>query len=118
VRAPRDVGQQVAEPLGRGPTRVFALNDFYDKGQEYARVWLQAAYGYDLATIGSHAGITDTSAVMYVFPGGIRNDLRAPGGGAPGAGVTGDPTKATVEIGRMVVEFKVLAGLAQFQALS
>jgi len=36
------------------------------------------------------------------FPGTIT-----PGGGAPGAGVTGDPTKATVEIGRMVVEFKV-----------
>lgn len=98
-------------------TTVYALTDYYRKGQEYARAWLQAQYGYDMATIGSHAGITDTSAMMYVFPRGIRTEKLMPGGGSPDAGVRGDPTKATPEIGRVVIEFKVNAGIAQYRAL-
>jgi creatinine amidohydrolase/Fe(II)-dependent formamide hydrolase-like protein len=113
---------EVAERLGAewsaGGTKVFALVDFYEKGQEYSRAWLQAAYGYDMETIGSHAGITDTSAVMYVFPDGVRNDRRMPRGGGPDAGVTGDPTLATPEIGRMVVSFKVVAALQQYRELT
>jgi len=100
-----------------GPNRVFALTDFYRMGQQYSRIWLQAEYGYTMDQIGTHAGITDTSAVMYVFPNGVRNDLRMPRGGHPDAGVTGDPTLATPEIGKQVVEFKVLAGLEQYREL-
>ena len=114
--------QAVADKLnsewaGSG-TRIFALTDYYQMGQQYSRTWLQAAYGYDMATIGSHAGITDTSAVMYVFPDGVRNHLRMPQGGSPDAGVTGDPTLASAAIGQMVLEFKVLAGLEHYRALS
>lgn len=113
--------QAVADKLngewaGQG-AKVFALTDYYRKGQEYARVWLQARYGYDMATIGSHGGITDTSAVMYVFPDGVRREKIVPFGGGPEMGVRGDPSKATPEIGKMVVEFKVIAGLAHYQAL-
>jgi creatinine amidohydrolase/Fe(II)-dependent formamide hydrolase-like protein len=113
---------EVAERLGAewaaSGTKVYALVDYYEKGQEYSRAWLQAAYGYDMETIGSHAGITDTSAVMYVFPDGVRNDRRMPQGGGPDAGVTGDPTLATPEIGRMVVSFKVVAALQQYRDLT
>jgi len=113
---------EVAERLGAewreaGP-KIYALGDYYEKGQEYSRAWLQAAYGYDMETIGSHAGITDTSAVMFVFSRGVRADRRMPGGGSPDAGVTGDPTRATVEIGRMVVSFKVVAALQQYRELT
>ncbi|MDA0310668.1 MAG: creatininase family protein [Gemmatimonadetes bacterium] len=100
-----------------GTPKIFALTDYYQKGQEYSRAWLQAAYGYDMETIGSHAGITDTSAVMYVFAAGVRNDRRFRFGGRPDAGVTGDPTLATPEIGRVVVNFKVVAAMQQYQAL-
>jgi creatinine amidohydrolase/Fe(II)-dependent formamide hydrolase-like protein len=100
-----------------GPTRLFALTDYYAKGQEWSRAWLMAEYGYDMETIGSHAGITDTSAVMYVFADGVRNDRRYPFGGRPDAGVTGNPTLATREIGRMVVNFKVVAALQQYEAI-
>lgn len=112
------VADRLNEEWAGGPTKVFALTDYYRMGQQYSRMWLQAEYGYDMEQIGSHAGITDTSAVMYVFPDGVRNDLRMPRGGSPDAGVTGDPTLATPEIGRMVVEFKVLAGLAQYEELT
>ena len=114
----REVAEKLTTEWAGGPTRVFALTDYYEKGQEYSRAWLQAAYGYDMETIGSHAGITDTSAVMYVFAAGVRNDRRMPGGGSPDAGVTGDPTRATVEIGRMVVSFKVVAAVQQYRELT
>ena len=101
--------QEVADLLtaewgADGPTKVYALLDYYRKGQEWSRAWLQAAYGYDMTTIGTHAGISDTSAVWFVFPEGIRAELRYPYGGSPDAGVTGDPTKASAEIGRMVCQ--------------
>ena len=118
----QDGMQTVADRLNAewagGATRVLALVDYYEKGQEWSRAWLMAAYGYDMETIGSHAGITDTSAVMYVFPDGVRNDLRLPGGGSPDSGVRGDPTLASPEIGRMVVSFKVVAALEQYRELT
>ncbi|MDZ7779474.1 MAG: creatininase family protein [Gemmatimonadota bacterium] len=117
-RGMQAVADRLNEEWEGSATQAFALTDYYRMGQQYSRVWVQAEYGYDMETIGSHAGITDTSAVMYVFPAGVRNDLRMPGGGDPDAGVTGDPTLATPEIGKMVVEFKVLAGLEQYRELS
>jgi creatinine amidohydrolase len=114
--------EEVAGRLGKEwadkGVQVFALVDFYRKGQEYSRAWLMAEYGYDMATIGSHAGITDTSAVMYVFPDGVRNHLRMPGDDQPDAGVTGNPALATPEIGQMVVKFKVVGALQQYRALT
>jgi creatinine amidohydrolase/Fe(II)-dependent formamide hydrolase-like protein len=111
------VADKLNQEWAGGPTRVFALTDYYQKGQEHARAWLQAQYGYDLATIGSHAGITDTSAMLYVFPEGVRSDRLQPNGGSAESGVRGDPTKATREIGRMVIEFKVNAAVAQYSGL-
>ena len=113
-----EVAERLTAEWAGGATKVHALIDYYRKGQEYSRAWLQAAYGYDMATIGSHAGITDTSAVMYVFADGVRNDRRMPGGGRPDAGVTGDPTLASPDIGRMVVNFKVVAAIQQYRALT
>ncbi len=113
-----EVADRLTAEWTDGPTKVYALVDFYRKGQEYSRAWLQAAYGYDMATIGSHAGITDTSAVMYVFAQGVRNDRRYPGGGRPDAGVTGDPSLASPEIGHMVVNFKVVGAIQQYRALT
>jgi creatinine amidohydrolase/Fe(II)-dependent formamide hydrolase-like protein len=112
-----EVAERLNGEWAGGATTVFALTDYYRKGQEYSRAWLRAAYGWDMATIGSHAGITDTSAVMYVFAAGVRNDRRLPRGGHPDAGVTGDPTLASPEIGRMVVNFKVVAAMQQYEAI-
>ena len=113
-----EVAGRLGEEWADKGVKVFALVDFYRKGQEYSRAWLMAEYGYDMATIGSHAGITDTSAVMYVFPDGVRNHLRMPGDDQPDAGVTGNPTLATPEIGQMVVKFKVVGALQQYRALT
>jgi creatinine amidohydrolase len=97
--------------------KVFALTDYYSASRLHYRAWLQAAFGYDDETAGSHAGITDTSQMLFVRPSGIRKDQIKPWGGAADSGVSGDPSKATAEIGKMGVEFKVNAGLNQYKLL-
>ena len=50
-------------------------------------------------------------------PAGVRKDQIKPWGGPQDSGVSGDPTKATAEIGKMGIEFKVNAGLNQYKLL-
>ena len=96
---------------------MFALTDYYNASRVYYRAWLQAAFGYDEDTAGSHAGITDTSQMLFIRPAGVRKDQIKPWGGPKDSGVSGDPTKATAEIGKMGVEFKVNAGINQYKLL-
>lgn len=109
---------QVAEKLnelwaGTG-SRVHYAPDYYSNNG-FAD-WLESQ-GEDRADIGSHAGITDTSQVMAVDSNLIRFHMRAPGGGFEGAGVRGDPTKATVDYGRVGLQMKVDAALRQIREL-
>ena len=97
--------------------KVFALTDYYEGGREHYRAWMEAAFGYDDTLVGSHAGISDTSQMLYVYPSGVRKDQIMPWGGPKDSGVTGDPVKATAEIGRMGIEFKVNAGIGQYRLL-
>jgi creatinine amidohydrolase/Fe(II)-dependent formamide hydrolase-like protein len=100
--------------------RVYAATDYYEKGHADINAWLLKDFGYDRATVGSHAGIMDTSQLMYVHPDGVRKEKIALNGGAAGSaatGVRGDPTKATAELGKRMIDFKVDAGVAQFKTL-
>jgi creatinine amidohydrolase/Fe(II)-dependent formamide hydrolase-like protein len=99
-------------------TRVYSLNDYYEKGSEHYRAWMEAEFGYDATDVGGHAGISDTSQMLFVHPAGIRKDRIMPWGGPRDSGVSGDPTKATAEIGRMGLEFKINAALNQFRGES
>jgi creatinine amidohydrolase len=101
---------------GSGVT-AFALTDYYEGGRVHYRAWMEAAFGYDESIIGSHAGISDTSQMLHVRPAGIRKDQLKPWGGPADSGVSGDPMKATAEIGRMGIAFKVNAALNQYKLL-
>jgi creatinine amidohydrolase/Fe(II)-dependent formamide hydrolase-like protein len=111
----------VAEKLNREwdgtGARVFALTDYYEAGRDHYRAWMQAAFGYDDEMVGSHAGISDTSQMLFIRPTGVRKDQVKPWGGPKDSGVSGDPAKATADIGKMGVEFKVNAGINQYKQL-
>jgi creatinine amidohydrolase/Fe(II)-dependent formamide hydrolase-like protein len=104
-----------AEWGGNG-VRVHAITDYYEQGRILIRDYLNKTYGWSEQVVGSHAGTSDTSQLLYVFTQGIRTDKMAPNGGSPDAGVQGDPTKASAEIGKIAIDFKVNAALAQFRA--
>ena len=113
----RNVATKLTEEWKAAGTRVYALTDYYEGGREHYRAWMEAAFGYDDAVVGSHAGISDTSQMLFVRPAGIRKDQLKPWGGPADSGVSGDPMKATAEIGRMGLEFKMNAALSQFRLL-
>ena len=79
---------------------------------------MEAAFGYDDDIVGSHAGISDTSQMLHVRPGrDSQGSDRCRGAVRRTPASSGDPTKATAEIGRMGIEFKVNAAINQYQLL-
>lgn len=94
--------------------RVHFVGDYY--AEHGFDEWL-VSQGVPRDRIGSHAGVSDTSQLLYVAPEHIRGSELAPGGGFEGSGVNGDPTLATAEFGRMGVRLKVDAALRQIRQL-
>jgi creatinine amidohydrolase/Fe(II)-dependent formamide hydrolase-like protein len=111
------VANKLNEEWKDAGTKVFALTGYYEEGREHYRAWLEAAFGYDETTVGSHAGISDTSQLLFVRPSGVRKDQIKPWGGPQDSGVSGDPTKGTAEIGKMGIEFKVNTAISQYKLL-
>ena len=97
--------------------RVYALVDYYQKGRLAIRDYLQKTFGWDAATVGSHAGTSDTSQLLYIFGDGVRRDKLLPNGGGPDSGVNGDPTKASAAIGKIAIDQKVNFALEQYKQL-
>ena len=110
--------EQVAEMLNNEwsseNSRVHFVGDYY--GNNGFREWL-IEQGETSETIGGHAGISDTSQLLAVDPRHIRTDKLAPRGGGPDSGVSGDPTRASVERGVRGIQFKVDAALSQIREL-
>jgi creatinine amidohydrolase len=111
------VANKLNEEWKDAGVKVFGLTDYYEQGRVNYRAWLEAAFGYDDATVGAHAGISDTSQMLFVKPTGVRKDQIKPWGGPQDSGVSGDPMKGTAEIGKMGIEFKVNAGINQYRVL-
>ncbi len=111
------VATKLNEEWKAGGPKVYALTSYYEEGREHYRAWMDAAFGYNDDIIGSHAGISDTAQMLHVRPAGIRKNMLMPWGGPKDSGVSGDPMKATAEIGRMGIQFKVNAAINQYKLL-
>ena len=107
--------QTVADRLNRewasAPSmpRVHALPEYYRAASTGFAEALRKR-GYRDEEIGAHAGLADTSLALAVEPRLVRRELvqaiRAPGTAAEG--VTGDPLRATAELGQIGVDAIVL----------
>jgi creatinine amidohydrolase/Fe(II)-dependent formamide hydrolase-like protein len=95
--------------------RALFIGDYYTKSAADIRTYL-SGLGFSLNDIGSHAGMVDTSELLFVNPALVRRDRLAPGGGSPDSGVNGDPTKATSALGKALVQIKIDNALAQIRA--
>lgn len=115
----QDGMEQVATELnaewGDDATRVHFVGDYYGANDGFTE-WL-VEQGETEESIGRHAGISDTSILLYVAPEHIRTDQLAPGGGFEGSGVSGDPSRASAEYGRVGLDMKVDAAVRQAEAL-
>ena len=66
---------------------------------------------------GGHAGVIDTSQLLFVNSEHIRIGELAPGGGYEGSGVSGDPTQASIQLGYVGMQMKVDTGVRQIREL-
>ncbi|MDE2804375.1 MAG: creatininase family protein [Gemmatimonadota bacterium] len=107
------VAAQLNDEWGGDGATVHFIGDYY--ANNGFRDWLMEQ-GETEETIGRHAGISDTSILLYVEPRHIRQDQLAPGGGFENSGVSGDPTRASSEYGRVGMEMRVDAAVRQIRA--
>jgi len=107
------VARQLDREWANTPARVFAIVEYYRAASDgYARILRQR--GYSDAEIGLHAGLADTSLALAVDPRLVRADqLQSRQGTPPPPGVSGDPRRATAELGKpgidMIVNQTVMA---------
>lgn len=109
------VAELLSGELADAGVVVRHVSDYYGTNSG-VRDWLRAE-GFSDEDVGSHAGISDTSHLMFVNPEGIRTELRRPGVRGDGSGVTGNPTLASAEIGREIHRLKVGAAVRQVRQL-
>ena len=110
---------RVATKLNRewgAAARVHALAEYYRAAQQDFAAALKAQ-GFAGSEVGSHAGLADTSLMLALDPTQVRMDVAA---GRPRGvvqdGVTGDPRRATAELGRPAVEHIVAVSVAAIRA--
>lgn len=68
-------------------------------------------------TMGRHGGLVDTATLLAVAPEHVRTDGMSIGKGMDVDGVTGDPNRATTEIGKRGMDFSFAAAMDQIQQL-
>jgi len=101
----RAVAARLNLEWAKTPTRVHAIEEYYRAAaEEYPR--LLKARGYRDDEIGTHAGLADTSLMLAVDPAMVRPGLSRPGP-ADASGVSGDPSRATAELGQLGVDLIV-----------
>jgi creatinine amidohydrolase/Fe(II)-dependent formamide hydrolase-like protein len=110
------VAEELDNEWSQKGVRVYYVPDLYFKEKEQMRQHLAAQQiPYD-----AHAGTDDTSEIMYIDSGHkwIRRDKLAPSDSKqePLTGVDGDPTKATPELGKLFLGYKVTNAVSQIRA--
>lgn len=108
------VAQRLSAEWAAKGVRVLHVGDYYAANGQTE--WL-LRQGETEEAIGGHAGIRDTSELMYVDETGIRWEKRQPDGGSDfeTSGVSGDPTRATRQRGKALLELKIQAALRQIR---
>jgi len=108
------VSEMMNKEWAETDVRVHHITDYYPgRGDAIA-----AENGMSQEAIGLHAGSQDTTSFMYINPGMLRFDKFKLGVANDGQGHTGDPTKATAYIGKLILEAQISDGAAQIKKLS
>jgi len=103
----KTVAGQLNREWAATPVRVHSIEEYYRAADvEFPR--LLKARGYREDELGSHAGLADTSLMLAVDPRMVRSGhLRPASGTQEASGVSGDPTRASAELGQLGVEMIV-----------
>ncbi len=113
------VAQRLNREWANDPScRVHALLDYYRVTQT-AFVDALRSKGFSDGEIGLHAGLADTSLALAVDPALVRLDLLAKVGSSDKAlGVSGDPRRATAELGQLGVHQIIQTSVAAIEVFT
>ena len=113
--------ERVAAKLNRelggkgGPFQALALSAYYQVTQtDFVQALKSRGFGDE--EIGRHAGLADTSLALAIEPSQVRMDAAAKRARAAQDGVTGDPRRASAELGRLGTDRIVEVAVAAIQA--
>jgi creatinine amidohydrolase len=109
-----EVAARLTREWAKDRVAVISVADYYadDPQTQYL-----LAQGETRASIGDHAGITDTSELMTAHPGGV--DLRRLAEmrlTLVASGASGNPLKASAERGKALLDIKIDAAVRQIKA--
>jgi creatinine amidohydrolase/Fe(II)-dependent formamide hydrolase-like protein/phosphohistidine phosphatase SixA len=109
----KQVASELDRQWGAKGAHVYYAGDVYYKSEEQVREYL----GRRAKAAGGHAGIHDTSEVMFLDKEQkwIRRDKLA--SADSNAGVEGDPREASAEMGKAFLEIKINSAVAQIKTL-
>ena len=108
--AQSEVAARLTDAFAGTDARVFAIDDYYAANGQVD--WLTDE-GENEASIGSHAGIRETSELLAIDPGAVREDLLAAGAVGP----HGRPERASAARGEKLLALKIDAALRQIRRL-
>jgi creatinine amidohydrolase/Fe(II)-dependent formamide hydrolase-like protein len=118
----RTLASKLDEKHRAGGVRVFFSNDAYAKTNKTIDEYLKA-HGYPLSR---HGGVSDTSLTWaanpdYVHPDRLVVGAQVPSSGSPlslgATGIEGDPRRASPELGKMFLEWKINNATAEIRQL-
>ena len=114
----KEVSEELNKEWKDSETRVHFISEFYSDSKTKE---LLIDEGMTEETLGSHAGVLDVAYLLVVDPKMIRQDVIAELGNDPEEnrklGFIGDPSKATLEIGRRRIDRKISVSLDQIAKL-
>jgi creatinine amidohydrolase/Fe(II)-dependent formamide hydrolase-like protein len=102
-----------ADSAFRAPgVRVHFIGDYYARAHAEQEAWLTDTLKVvTRAELGGHANIMDTSELLFIHPQLVHMDRLAPNAN----GVSGDPRKASREIGKYLLDVKIKFALEQIR---
>ncbi len=110
-RSQAAVSERLNAEWADGPARVHHLTDYYPgRGDE----WL-VEQGERAEDVGTHAGMHDTSTLLFLDPSKIRLDRMEPG--SADNGVNGTPSRSRAEYGEQILEMQIEAAASQIRRL-
>ena len=113
-RGMQEVSEMLSEEWASEEARVLYISDWFNPTAFVE--WLLER-GETEETIGTHAGLSDTALLLAVASEHVRTDRMSVGRGLDVDGATGDPTRATVEIGKVGMDFSFDAAMKQISEL-
>jgi len=111
-RSQQRVAQRLNHQWLNSGVRVLHVEDYYFKNDQID--WLKDD-GETPASIGTHAGIRDTSELLYVFPEGVRRDWLPSSPSLMSTGANGDPARASAVRGEILVNLKINAAVREIR---